>query len=456
VAFLDLSLLTGLSIVGFILISLARTRDPLAPAVIFGAMLLFQYVFYPIRFELTVPIALRGMLDDEQLVFAQSLFLGGVICLLSGLVIGSGVRRRGAPLFGGPALTTGQRLAARKTMRVLAAIALGSALYASITAGRLAGNVASEFGYVNEAYHFSVPATAMYLLSVSHRRLTRKDLFVCVVLMSPLLIRGLFVAKRGPTLIFILGLSMAWFLAARRRPSLPALAAGGAAAFFLVALLFFNREAIWRGQEIDTDIDPLGFASINPGNDYIYGAAMANVALERNDHDYGGRFLITFLVRPVPSQIWPTKYSDASNFLNVGFYSSIGKYINESYLYFVSYPILGWQIAPGAYWGIVTDMFWEFRYFGFIALYAGGFVIGSLYRRSSQGVLAFLIYVVTMSVTPYIVAQDLGESGFRILFMTVPGILLFKFFGGQRTARTSSVGFPAGRARSGPAGVRGV
>jgi hypothetical protein len=74
VAFLDLSLLTGLSIVGFILISLARTRDPLAPAVIFGAMLLFQYVFYPIRFELTVPIALRGMLDDEQLVFAQSLF----------------------------------------------------------------------------------------------------------------------------------------------------------------------------------------------------------------------------------------------------------------------------------------------------------------------------------------------------------------------------------------------
>jgi hypothetical protein len=41
---------------------------------------------------------------------------------------------------------------------------------------------------------------------------------------------------------------------------------------FWSRFLFFNREAIWRGQEIDTDIDPLGFASINPGNDYIYGA----------------------------------------------------------------------------------------------------------------------------------------------------------------------------------------
>lgn len=441
-AFIDLGVLTGLTIVALMAMSLARTRDTLAPAIIFGAMLLFQYVFYAVRFELTVPEALRELLDDGQLAFAQILFLGGSACLLAGLVVGSGTRRRGTPLFAAPALTPRQRVAARKTMRLLAALSLGSVAYASISAGRLVGEVGSDFGYLNEAYHLCVPATALYLLSVSHRRLTRKDLLICVLLMSPLLIRGLLVAKRGPTLIFVIGLVVMWHFIARRRPSLGALASGAAATFFLVALLFFNRDAIWAGREIDAAVDPLAFASINPGNDYIYGAAMANVALEQNVHDYGARYLITFFVRPIPSQIWPTKYVDASNALDVGWYKSIGVGLHEGYLYLVSHPVLGWSIAGGAAWGLVTDVFWEFRFFGLPVLFALGFGVGRSWRAAGRSVPSFLFVVVTMSVAPYLVAQDLMESGFRILFMTVPGILLFKLFEGAAPKRRGAAPGP--------------
>lgn len=454
--FIDLSLLTGFSIISLMVLSIIRTRDTLSPAIIFGAMLIFQYVFYPIRFELTVPLPLREMLDDNQLIFAQSLFLVGATCIMVGLVAGTGIRRHGAPLFAAPVLNYRQRVAARKTMWVLAFISVGTSLYASITSGGLAVNVHTEFGHINEAYHFCVPATVFYLLSVSHRKLSWKDLIICVFLMSPMLIRGFLVAKRGPILIFALGLATIWFYAARRRPGLAALTVGGCATFMLVALLFFNRDAIWSGREIDPNIDPLALASINPGNDFIYGAAMANVAHQRNVHDYGVRFLITVFVRPVPSAVWPSKYIDASNFFGVGLYTTIGTFINESYLYLVSYPILGWQIAPGAYWGIVTDMFWEFRFFGVPLLFLMSYYFGRLYRKSGSSASKFLIVTVSLSVAPYIVAQDLGESGFRILFMTIPGAVLFKVFEGQRSRPKPRVALPAIRDRAAPTLMREV
>ena len=298
---LALSVLTGLAISLCMVASMGRTSDLLAPAMIFGALLLFQYVFYPIQFELVHADELRRLLDDEQLIFAQALFLVGSVSLLLGLLAGTGSRRRGAPLFGSPNLTPEERLAAKKAMRVLVFISLGSLAYGSIKAGGLTGQINSEFGYLNEAYHFCVPATALYLLSVSGRSLTRKDLAICVFLMSPMLIRGLLVAKRGPTLIFVLGLALSWFLVSRKRPSMPALATGALATLFLVAGLFANRNAIWTGGEISFDVDPASsFATVNPGNDYIYGAAMANVAWELNAPNWGARYLITFFVRPIP------------------------------------------------------------------------------------------------------------------------------------------------------------
>ena len=76
----------------------------------------------------------------------------------------------------------------------------------------------------------------------------------------------------------------------------------------------------------------------------------------------------------------------------------------------------------------MTDVYWEFSFVAPVVLFIVGLWIGRVWRRSGRSVSAFVLSVVIVSVAPYIVAQDLMDSGFRILFMTIPAVLLFKFF----------------------------
>ena len=385
-------------------------------------MLLFQYVYYPISFDLRYANELREYLNDSQLEFAQFLFLGGVTIFLLGLVIGAGRRPRHAPLFGLPIVSEASCVSARRVASVLSIISLGSFLYGSLSSGALTG-ADTEFGYLNEAYHFSVPATAFYLVSRSGRRLGLRDLAICIFLLSPLLMRGIFVAKRGPLLMFFIALGIGWHLAQGRRPNLTQLAGAGLAVIVLVLFVFFNRGAIWSGSSIDTSVSISDIASINAGNDYIYGAAMANFAQVSGNHGWGANYFITFFVRPIPSQIWPTKYDDARLFFNLDFYGAIAT--RFEYLEYAASQVLGWRIAPGAAWGLVTDVYFEFRYFGYIAVYILGYIIGRIWRNAGRTPLWFVVYMNIMSSAPYIVAQDLMDSGFRILFMSVPSLVLF-------------------------------
>ncbi len=426
--FLFLTLTTIAGILACIAIGYLRTRDSLNPLLIIGSMLLFQYCFYPLYFEILSPDEIRYYLTDEQLIFSQTLFCAGTLALCIGLVVGMGQRKT---------FLGNQKLAPVnvnvKNSAARSAWILGIAGTASfyLGAGGRIGDPGTDFGYINEAYHFCIPAAALYLISISNEKLTAKHFIIFIIILSPLLIRGLFFAKRGPLFMFLISSGIIWYTVKQKRPALATIAAAGTLALTLVLIIMLNRGNIRSGISIDWSISPLGIASIGAGNDYIYGSAIANVTTEW-PATWGARYLITFFIRPIPRQLWPDKYNDSAEYLQVPFYLNVG----EPYFARLVGAELGWTPSHGSAFGIVSDVWMEFKYSCFLILFLLGLSIGAIWRRIKRHVLWFIVYINIMSVTPYMVAQDLMDSGFRILFMSVVSIAVWHVVHKRQPNRT--------------------
>jgi len=128
-------------------------------------------------------------------------------------------------------------------------------------------------------------------------------------------------------------------------------------------------------------------------------------------------------IRPIPRQIWPTKYEDASRFFGI---PNLEENMGTGGASMAS--TLGWQGAVGAAPGLIADMWIEFWWFSIVAMYAIGWTYGMAWQKMIiQGGLWIPLYTMMTALSAYLIFQTLEAMLFRFLFTAGASILIWKY-----------------------------
>ncbi len=419
------TMLIGATIALTIGVALTRYRDTFHPSLVIGPMLAFHYFYSPLQLEATD--GFYGYLWDEHVARAQWVHLAGVFAMCAGLLSGS----RGARPPAAPAPRLGALLDTATLVRgstFLAVTGIAGFVYGIIhiggfseAYGRAYGGGSAESGWVRELMLLCLPALLLFTISHQGRRLTTRDALIALAFGSPFLIHGLLGARRGPTFMGLAGPAMVFYMARDKRPRLLTLVVSGGLLGTLMLALVANRGSVYWG-ELDLERDPSAYFQPGTGNDFIYGAGLVIVTDETHDFDWGAAYATTLFVRPIPKEIWPTKYEDAARFFgrpvleeNLGV--DVDSFRN----------VLGWTAAIGAAPGIVGDMWREFSWGMLVPLFGLGWFYAYAWRRAVTNRGAWVpVYCLAASLSLYLVMQTLEAMLYRFLLGVVPMVLILR------------------------------
>jgi len=414
--------------------TLRTTRDPLAPMVVFSPMLLYMFAYYPLTrihsSGLSLAFPNPGVLD---IVFV--VFLVGVISFCAGLTH----RRvpRGAPDRRFQLLPYEvPRSVRRKLLRlsiVLGTISVAAfwfMVYYSGGWGRVF-SAAKPFlktpsGYIGELPMLSYPSVLLLAIAWQGRRMTLPRVMTFLLIASPHLIMATFGGRRGPMFLSVCVLGACWCIVNSRRPKLQTIILGGGALGLVLLLLGANRGDLFRPWENEVDFtvvtDRLGTSEqLTTGDEFVAGSAMIIASNELPRHYWGSRFLVMFLVRPIPSAIWPSKYHDTGFGWMRDMPGSSG-IMDSEWL-----DLLGFIPASGNAGGFIPDMFLEFSWGMALACYLIGRVYNACwYRWRTRGGLWILLYFEMLILAVYLPSQSVGAWLYRWMLMAVPTLLVWK------------------------------
>jgi hypothetical protein len=154
------------------------------------------------------------------------------------------------------------------------------------------------------------------------------------------------------------------------------------------------------------------------GNEYIYGGGSMLSAIHRDHYFWMRRYLAQIMVRPIPSAVWPTKYEDfgvPELLHNAGTGEGIG-------------DALGWVGAIGSAPGIVADLWVEIWWFAIAAMALLGWSYGIIWKRAVQrGGPWASQYVIISALSIYLVMQTMEAVIFRVLLLSVPTWLSWRW-----------------------------
>ena len=281
--------------------------------------------------------------------------------------------------------------------------------------GRPYGFFWADTGYVSEAFQFGLPGALLLLLARSGSRVHRWDPVWISIGLIPIVGHGLLGARRGPTFLALVGLGVMWYLARARRPRLGCTLLGGLALGLLLLLLLANRERIYLGSESSLTGPGAAFTfEVGPGNEFVFGAGAALNAATHDSFMWGRRYFVVFLVRPIPRFLWPTKYTDAADYLNIPSLDHVEK--DTGLTDFTS--TIGWAGAVGSAPGGILDLWLEFWWGYLIAVFAIGCGFGLAYRRAlSLGGFWMAMYALMAALSIYFVMQGLEAFAYRMLLL---------------------------------------
>ncbi|UAJ72559.1 hypothetical protein IQE94_16150 [Synechocystis sp. PCC 7339] len=425
-------------IFGCIWFAYRRYQDPFHPAIYLGLMLASIYVFLPFQLSQQNPNLLLNFLPLPSLLYLQPIYALGCASLLGGCLIASGPYPwRTYPSFG--EISFDQRLRRLAWIIGLAAIlvfwlnifAVGGFAEAY---GRVKGGGWSNYGYLREVFLFSMPAAVLYLVSFNQERLKLQNWAITLLFISPLFIQGFLGGRRGPTAMAIIALAMTWFVVRRRRPSLVLVIAGSIALGLLLMFLVANRNELYLGSDFEVRTDNLfnyfGLsenATSLSNNEYVYGSGGILNANARNFFFWGRRYFVIAFIRPIPRFLWPTKYADSAEWLNIPNIETENLGVGEQALQ----ETLGWAGARGAAPGLLADMWIEFSWFSLLALFAIGWLYGWAWKKMvSQGNFWNLHFLILSALSVYIISQTLEAMLFRYLLLTGAILIVWRLLVG--------------------------
>jgi hypothetical protein len=271
----------------------------------------------------------------------------------------------------------------------------------------------SDNGYVREMMLLTLPALLCLMVSYQRERPKWFIWILVLVIASPFLVQGLLGGRRGPIFMVLVGLGVGWYFMRQTRPRFVTLLAGGGLLGGVLLLLVTNRGEIYLGSEFQLESAPLDYLRAGTGNEYIYGGALILYSQDQDIY-WGGRYIQSFLVRPIPRAWWPTKYDDASQMLGVPSVDGGNGGLATGDLR----GSVGWIGAVGASPGIVTDVWVEFWWFGLAVLYGIGWAYGRAWRMGvTRGGVWIPCFGIMTALSIYLVMQTLEAMGFRALLM---------------------------------------
>ena len=436
-----LVLTTGLVLAISWVVAYLRSRDALQPLIYIAPMMAFQYVVRP--WQLYQQGELQRLLPAMwMLELSAFVHLLGVIAFCLGCM-----PSKRAPT--GPALWRSFLTPVARQNIVRLAIVLGciSAFffyYSVLGVGGIShafgrpkgGGLRLASGYFGEAIGLCVPAIVLLLFAWRKERLRSHQWALIAFLASPYLLTGFLGTRRGPTFMILGAMAFTWFLVRSGKPRLLRVVGTVVMICFVVVFLFMNRPRLYIGSQEPLDWTApwrflTGKVGASEGDDYV--VASANVAVRHHTGKFGwGRsLLITFLVRPIPKQLWPTKYDDATAFL-----FSPSEVITSEEIQ----DLMGWVPASGSAVGGVADLFREFSWGCAFAMYLYGLFYRTVWQRArrQQGIW-MILYVIAASLSIYIPTQSMSAVFHRFLFLSIPLALLWRMVVGPFTYRASTV-----------------
>jgi hypothetical protein len=266
---------------------------------------------------------------------------------------------------------------------------------------------------VREAIQWTLPALLWFMTTHVEQKLSRLDWMWVCLFAFPLLTQGLLGARRGPTAMVVVVVVMGWYLIRRKRPTLNKLIAGSVALGMLLLFLLANRSEIYLGSDFNLkwQVDETYATKISPGNEFIYGSGVVLNAQQSNDYYWGGRYITSLFIRPIPRQLWPTQYADAARWFGIPNLeqTNIGT-AGRSWT-------LEWSLPRGAAPGMIADLWLEFWWYYPIALYLLGWFYGMAWQKAvTRGKLWIPIYTIAAALSVYFM-QSFAAMAFRFMFM---------------------------------------
>jgi hypothetical protein len=420
--------LTALIVLGCMALAYARSRDALHPMVVLGPFLIYVFVVRPLL--LSVSGELEVYLSTGQIAFAQTLFTLGIVLLCTGLLYGI-PQRPGRIRFQVDPWTRRRLVYVASFLGTMAVLTyslqlmLGGGLFAVYSHRKAYLSVGS--GWVDELVNLSIPAAALLLLAWQGHRGRRRYLFLALFFASPLLIHGFLGARRGPTFIILSTFLVAWYIGSGQRISLWKVISRFALIGVLLVFLVSQRRTIYLGSDFSFGARDLWNAlvptEVTNADDTVFAYGSVNVYSATGTHYWGLRYATTYLVRPIPRQVWPTKYEDLG----------LGWMLNQRDMSGIAdaqwREVLGWIPVRGSAVGFVGDLFLEFSWLGLLGCLALGRFFGWLWTRARlRGGFWSLLYIEAIALSVYVATQSVSAIFHRFLFLALPTWLLWRLY----------------------------
>ena len=427
--------LTGIIVLVAMIIAYRASRDPLHPLMFIGPMLLYIYSFQPATLLHTEQLS-RYFPEESDLVYVQIVNLIGVLLFCLGCL-----RSRVTPrdLRSGPARpslspVTRQRL--RLLSYLFGFVGVFNFFYMLWLRGGFVaaysnpkGGGVAPSGYVGESPMLTLPAIVFYLMSLRGERLRIPHLAMVLVFASPHLIHGLLGSRRGPLFLILAALLWSWYLVSSRRPSLRTLLTSVAVIGTMVFFVWSHRRQLYLGSDFEftpsSVLEQFAPSEAGTGDLYIVGSGQIINSRYHGRHFWGHRYAVIFFVRPVPVQLWRTKYVDSGmpEFAR----GNPNCFDNGEWM-----QSLHWTPDKGSATGFIADMYLEFSWGFALVSYGLGLVFGFLWKRAvtAKG-LWTILYIEASILSLYLPAQSVSAWLYRFLIMAVPTAFVWKMFVGH-------------------------
>ena len=407
-----------------------RTRDILHPLLFLGPLFLYGTVLEPwlVRNQLD-----RFFVNQKDVEVVLYLYLLSVAALAIGVLHRTHTKRDGGQ--GRVPIRQRDRLSLQRIAILLATVGLATYAYGILNVGgfvaafsRVKGGGYTSSGYTNEAMNLGLVAAALVALARYRRGWTQGTLVLLFLGLLPNLVQGTFGGRRGPLFLSLTGLVVAWLITRPQRPRLLALCCALTGVFLSVALVWSQRSFLYLGSDEEVNWGAfqttLSQQEINEGSNFVYGAGLVSATRHSGEFTWGRRLAVNLLVRPIPKQLWPTKYEDAGADWVTNEHPGLAHLTTDDWL-----NAVGWLPLAGSSASSISDLFSEFGWAAVLVMYLVGRGFAFLRsRRLSSGGVWDLLYFEALILSIYLATQSFSAFYHRFLILAVPTIVAWNVF----------------------------
>ena len=417
-----------------------RSHDILHPLLFLAPLFLYSAAVEPwlVRDKLD-----RFFANQEDVEVVLYLYLFSVAALVFGALhrsqTGRAAGKQTLPL------QDRDRATLQQAAMLLAVVGLAAYAYGIINVGgfvaafsRAKGGGETGSGYIGEAMNLGLVAAALVALSRYRRGWTQGTLMLLVLGLLPNLVQGTFGGRRGPLFLSMTALVVAWLITRRKPPHLLTLGCALAVVCLSVAFVWSQRPVLYLGSEEQIDWGAfqttLAQDEIDAGNNFVYGVGFVTAIRHSGQYTWGRELAVNLFVRPIPKQLWPTKYEDVGANWVTNEYPGLGHLTTDDWL-----DAVGWIPLAGSSATSISDLFGEFGWGAVLVMYLVGCGFAFLRsRRLSHGGVWDLLYFEALILSIYLATQSFSAFYHRYLILAIPTLIAWRVFALPKSRRASS------------------